>query len=108
MIKEFHLPDVGEGISEAEIVKWLVAEGAWVKEDRESQLSPSPQTADSGTVVGSLSDEEAVEIPAPVKATPAVRALAKKLNVDLAIIRGTGPEGRITREDVEQAVAKKP
>jgi pyruvate dehydrogenase E2 component (dihydrolipoamide acetyltransferase) len=154
MIKEFHLPDVGEGISEAEIVKWLVAEGAWVKEDQdlveietakaivtlhsphtgkvtklhcgegeivkvgellvsvdedgESQLSPSPQTADSGTVVGSLSDEEAVEIPAPVKATPAVRALAKKLNVDLAIIRGTGPEGRITREDVEQAVAKTP
>ena len=35
MISEFRLPDVGEGISEAEIVRWLVAEGATVKEDQD-------------------------------------------------------------------------
>ena len=35
MIREFRLPDVGEGISEAEIVRWLVAEGATVSEDQD-------------------------------------------------------------------------
>ena len=30
---ELKLPDVGEGIAEGEVVRWLVAEGAAVKED---------------------------------------------------------------------------
>jgi pyruvate dehydrogenase E2 component (dihydrolipoamide acetyltransferase) len=35
--------------------------------------------------------------------TPRARQLAKKLNVDLNIIEGTGPSGRIVEEDVEKA-----
>ena len=35
MIKEFHLPDVGEGISEAEIVRWLITEGSTDTEDQD-------------------------------------------------------------------------
>ncbi|MFX0163050.1 MAG: dihydrolipoamide acetyltransferase family protein [Candidatus Hodarchaeota archaeon] len=42
-----------------------------------------------------------------ILATPAVRKLAKDLGVDLALVEGTGPEGRITKEDVE-AFSKKP
>ncbi|HVE92003.1 MAG TPA: dihydrolipoamide acetyltransferase family protein [Actinomycetota bacterium] len=38
-------------------------------------------------------------------ATPAVRKLAKDLGVDLAAVSGTGPEGRITREDVQAAAS---
>jgi pyruvate dehydrogenase E2 component (dihydrolipoamide acetyltransferase) len=42
------------------------------------------------------------ETPAPtgVRATPPVRKLARERGVDLKTIRGTGPGGRITREDV--------
>jgi len=151
MIREFRLPDVGEGISEAEIVRWLVAEGALVREDQDIVeietdkaivALPSPHTgkivklhrkegdltevgeilvsietedagadapsADRGTVVGSLGGEQVVDLPAPVKAAPAVRALAKRLGIDLAKIRGTGREGNITREDVELAAAGSP
>src|SRR5689334_21183233 len=36
---------------------------------------------------------------APV--TPAARALARQLGIDVAAIAGTGPGGRVTREDVE-------
>jgi len=108
MIKEFHLPDVGEGISEAEIVRWLIAEGSTVKTDKGGQPEPPAPQTDRGTVVGSLGDDEMIELPAPVKAMPAVRALAKKLGVDLTKIRGTGGEGKITREDVERAVQNLP
>jgi pyruvate dehydrogenase E2 component (dihydrolipoamide acetyltransferase) len=43
--------------------------------------------------------------PGPVVATPAARKLAKDAGIDLATIAGSGPGGRITREDVEAAVA---
>jgi 2-oxoisovalerate dehydrogenase E2 component (dihydrolipoyl transacylase) len=42
---------------------------------------------------------------APVAATPAVRALAKRLGVDLSSVRPTGPGGRLTSDDVEGAAA---
>ena len=35
MLREFKFPDVGEGIAEGEIVRWLVKEGDWIKEDQE-------------------------------------------------------------------------
>ena len=42
--------------------------------------------------------------PGTVVATPAARKLAKDSGVDLATLAGSGPGGRITREDVEAAV----
>ena len=35
MLREFKFPDVGEGIAEGEIVRWLVKEGDSVKEDQD-------------------------------------------------------------------------
>jgi pyruvate dehydrogenase E2 component (dihydrolipoamide acetyltransferase) len=52
---ELKLPDVGEGIAEGEIVRWLVAEGAQVKED--------------DPLVEILTDKANVEIPSPVTGT---------------------------------------
>jgi pyruvate dehydrogenase E2 component (dihydrolipoamide acetyltransferase) len=40
-----------------------------------------------------------------VKASPLARALATELGVELSSVRGTGPAGRITRHDVEQAAS---
>lgn len=51
------------------------------------------------------SDPEPVAATATVEpAGPAVRRLARELGVDLARVRGTGPSGRIIREDVIAAV----
>ena len=152
MLCEFKFPDVGEGIAEGEIVRWLVKEGDSVKEDQdllevetdkalltlnspytgkvtqlhgkegeiikvgdvlttieaggEQATALEAEKKDSGTVVGTLGDNEVVEVVRPVQATPAVRALAKQIQIDLASVKGTGPGGRITKEDVETVAAK--
>src|SRR5262249_19023173 len=66
---------------------------------------------DTGTVVGELGQEEKAaraEAPTPALARtlqvlPAVRALARKLDVDLNLVQASGPGGTITRADVERA-----
>jgi 2-oxoisovalerate dehydrogenase E2 component (dihydrolipoyl transacylase) len=57
-------------------------------------------------VSGDAADEEALEPSrptTPAAATPAVRKLAKDRGVDLAAVTGTGPDGRVTAQDVEGA-----
>jgi len=39
-----------------------------------------------------------------VKASPLARRLAKEKNIDLSTVDGTGPGGRITREDIDRAI----
>lgn len=159
---ELKLPDVGEGIAEGEVVRWLVAEGAQVKEDdplveiltdKANVEIPSPVT---GTVVkilaapgqivkvgellaliepvagafiaahlvaptpgspqASSGRTESPGQPLPAKsrptggevlATPVVRKLAKDLGVELGEVPGSGPDGRITEEDVRRAAGPK-
>ena len=45
-------------------------------------------------------------VPAEVLAAPAVRRLARELNVDLAAVRGSGPQGRITEDDVRRGTTE--
>jgi pyruvate dehydrogenase E2 component (dihydrolipoamide acetyltransferase) len=139
----FYLPDLGEGLKEAEIVAWHVAEGDHVVVDQplvsvETEKAvveiPSPQAghiaqllarpgdrvevgapllafeegahAETGTVVGELTEPPTPVKPAAgpsVPALPAVRARARELGVGLAGIKGSGPNGAITRADVEAA-----
>jgi pyruvate dehydrogenase E2 component (dihydrolipoamide acetyltransferase) len=78
--------------------------------------TPAPATgerADQGSVVGAMeaSDRvggDALVASGGVKAMPAVRALAKKLGVDLARVRPTGPGGVATLQDVKAAAAAGP
>ncbi len=88
-------------------------------EDAKKHAEPKEEKYTS-SVVGFL--EEAKEVkPVPMQAakqesrpaaegitaTPAVRNLAKQLNVDLASVKGTGPGGRITIEDVQKTAPTK-
>lgn len=65
---------------------------------------------DSGTVVGAMESSDAVRSEQAsavggVKAMPAVRAMARKLKVDLSRVKATGADGVITMADVKQAAA---
>lgn len=55
MAQQFRFPDVGEGITEGEIVRWVVKEGDEVEEDQ--------------TLVELETDKAVVEIPSPFKGT---------------------------------------
>jgi len=131
---EFKLPDLGEGLTEGEIARWLVEEGQEVAEDaplveiatdKTTVEIPSPasgkvsrilvaegEVVPVGTVLVVIGgdgaatppkrEQPAVSPPAPerARATPLVRKVAAELGVDLAGVRGTGPQGRITEDDV--------
>ncbi len=163
---EFKFPDIGEGLTEGEIVRWLVKEGDEIKEgqplvevetDKALAEIPSPRTGvilkilakekeiikvgqviviigekgeavaapppkpKSVGVVGEL-EEAPEEAPAVVAraeavkpafvsphalATPAIRALAKELGIDLDKVKGTGLEGRVLEKDVRLAAEGK-
>jgi 2-oxoisovalerate dehydrogenase E2 component (dihydrolipoyl transacylase) len=78
-----------------------------------AEAKPSADTSDredEGTVVGAMVSGNQVHVEqvssaGGVKAVPAVRALAKKLKVDLTRVRATGEGGVITLKDVKQAAA---
>lgn len=151
-MKHFKLPDLGEGLQEAEIVEWHVKAGDSVRADQrlvsvETAKAlvdiPAPydgvvgklfgaegdilhvgeplvgfegEEADAGTVVGRLEGGGSAledrffigaapstrEHLAP-RATPAVRQFARQQGVELAGLSGSGPDGLITRADVEAA-----
>jgi pyruvate dehydrogenase E2 component (dihydrolipoamide acetyltransferase) len=144
---EFKLPDLGEGLTEGEVARWLVEEGQEVAEDdplvevqtdKATVEIPSPasgcvsrilvaegEVVAVGTVLVVIGDEDGsaktaapdvkklalAEAPppparpqgAPVRATPLVRRIASDLGVDLATVAGTGPQGRVTEDDVRGA-----
>jgi pyruvate dehydrogenase E2 component (dihydrolipoamide acetyltransferase) len=127
---EFKLPDLGEGLTEGEIARWLVQEGQEIREDdplveiatdKTTVEIPSPAAGvvsqilvaegdlvPVGTVIvviGGDGKAPPANAPAPEKAraTPLVRRLAQELGVDLESVTGTGPQGRITEDDVRNA-----
>lgn len=153
---DFKLPDLGEGITEGEIRKWLVKEGDSIEEhqtvleietDKAVVEVPSPKKgkilkingqegdiAKVGEILMTIAEEgETVEEKPETKveevaveerpksvsvvgvlpeeeeeilATPAVRALAIELGVKLEMIKGSGPGGSITKDDVIKSSGK--
>jgi pyruvate dehydrogenase E2 component (dihydrolipoyllysine-residue acetyltransferase) len=155
MARTFVLPDLGEGLIEAEIRVVLVREGDVVKEDSpllevetdKAQVEiPSPfagrvekihvapgQTVKVGQPLVSFADGGGVAPPTrsapaavaraepaaepamaprtdggPVAAAPSTRRLARELGVNLQAVRGSGPGGRITDDDVRASAGKPP
>ena len=175
MARDFVLPDLGEGLTEAEIRQVLVREGEVVREDapllevetdKATVEIPSPfggrvekvhvhpgQTVKVGQVLVSFGEgaatggKQAAAAPAapasaatvarsgtapaarsgaapaaspvqpapasapaarrdgPVPAAPSTRRLARELGVDLNVVNGSGPGGRVTDDDVRAAAA---
>src|SRR3954468_9754447 len=86
---------------------------AWIGEAGEevAESAPAPEAppAESSSPEPASAPKPPAEAPAPassngrVKASPLARRLARERGVDIATLKGTGPEGRIVAKDVEGA-----
>jgi pyruvate dehydrogenase E2 component (dihydrolipoamide acetyltransferase) len=168
---EFMLPDLAEGMAEAEIVQWLVKDGDAVNADQPMlevltdkatveltsprkgtivkalwkagdvvpvgsplvviELAPGetkPESKGHKSMAAALAGgggatAKAAPAPAPVAAapapapvaapemverigkalaTPATRKFAREQGIDIQLVQGSGPAGRVTREDIER------
>lgn len=166
---EFKFPDIGEGITEGKLLKWMVKAGDKVNEgdslflvetDKVNAEIPSPaagvisetfgsegdviyvgnvivkiDTGDgsgsketkpagkdeeenagvmgvleiSSEVIGSSQEGQAshVDTSHKVLSTPVARKLARDLDIDIGTIKGSGPVGRIMKEDIYAAAKEK-
>ncbi len=162
MVREYRLPDVGEGVAEGEIVRWLVEPGDTVEEDQpiaevetDKAMVDLPAPVDGtirelhaeegemvpvGDVVvtfdvegeddpnatgstegereqqaesrdgsepdtGDLPDAEPETPDDRVFASPSIRRAARQAGVDIGAVEGSGPGGRITAADIQQAAS---
>ena len=129
---EFTMPSLGSDMEAGTLVAWLkkpgetIAKGdiiAEVETDKgiievesflagvlEKTLVEPMTKVPVGTVLAIIREEGKGEAPVPetgrLKVSPAAKQLAAERGVDLSALKGTGPGGAITREDVEGAATK--
>jgi 2-oxoisovalerate dehydrogenase E2 component (dihydrolipoyl transacylase) len=155
----FKLPDLGEGLVEAEIAEWMVKVGDVVNEedpigamltdkaaveltapvsgrvlslagelgdmvavgaplivfategeqaDETAQASAEPATETPAIPEAkNLKDEQPAEQarPGKVLTSPSIRQAAREAGIDLSLVRGSGPRGRIVKSDLESFMA---
>lgn len=132
MGKTVVMPKLGLTMTEGKISRWLKKEGETVKkgerlfEVETDKLTNTVEAVADG-ILGRVLVQEGETVPcltpvaelvdtlakisstpapvsggAPVLASPAAKKLAKEKQIDLSLITGTGPKGRITLEDVER------
>ncbi|HSD41407.1 MAG TPA: dihydrolipoamide acetyltransferase family protein [Burkholderiales bacterium] len=92
-----HLLEPGETPEHAEEEKRRMA--------AEAKAAAPPAAPSPAPVPGLVPAPAPPSAEARVRASPAARQRARDLNVDLAVVTGTGPHGAITIEDVEKAAA---
>lgn len=84
------------------VIAYIGEAGEVIAEGGASAESAAAQAPASSAAAVSTKTPAVTRDPgAPVLASPAAKKLAKEKGVDLALIAGTGPKGRITLEDVE-------
>jgi pyruvate dehydrogenase E2 component (dihydrolipoamide acetyltransferase) len=142
---QLELPDIGEGVVEAEVQRWFVGPGDEVQEDqplvevmtdKATVVIPSPRRGrvvrlfwkvgevakvhaplveletdaaadERGAARARASSDAAAAAPRKALATPAVRAMAREMGIAIDAVPGTGPGGRVTKDDLASVRAKK-
>jgi len=94
------LVEGGEGIPVGEILAYLADSGEEYARIRSAGRPTAPAEPTGEQAAPGLSAGTPAAREGAVRATPAAREAARRKGVDLSTLAGTGPQGRITREDV--------
>lgn len=133
---ELRMPSLGADMDAGTLVAWQVEPGAhvhrgdvvalvetekgvieveiWQNGTIDALLVGRGTKVPVGTVLATVKDDDGGTVAVPpvepgrVRASPAARQLARERGVDLASVRGTGPHGAVTRDDIEKAAAPAP
>jgi pyruvate dehydrogenase E2 component (dihydrolipoamide acetyltransferase) len=99
VIAEIIVPEGSEGVKVGAVIARLAVEG----EEAAPAPAPAPAAAKEAAPAPAASAPASADGPA---ASPTARKLAEANGIDLSGVTGTGPKGKITKEDVEAAIAK--
>ncbi len=121
------MPRLGQSMEAGCVLRWLKDVGAVVKRGEPlveiesdkanveieaqtsgilvSRLVPEGESVNVGVAIAVIDDGVSAPTPARVNASPLAKRLAEEHGLDLAQLSGTGPEGRIGKEDIERHLA---
>jgi pyruvate dehydrogenase E2 component (dihydrolipoamide acetyltransferase) len=107
----------GDKVSEGDLIGYMQAEGSGQEAEASAPAAQSDKTADkpvekSAPQAAAPASKPAAPQPSAVAeqpnksvhAGPAVRMLGRELGVDLSLVKGSGPKGRILKEDLQNYV----
>ena len=116
VVKELKIK-VGDKVSEGSLLLLLEESAGAAVAPAPSAAAPKPAAVAAPVAVAASTAPVPITPPAPVPyepavesgafkphASPSIRKFARELGVDLARVRGGGPKGRITQEDVQSFV----
>ncbi|MGD2157548.1 MAG: dihydrolipoamide acetyltransferase family protein [Anaerolineales bacterium] len=98
----------GEEIPVTQVIAYIGDEADEVPEDLEPHQVEAPSTKAAAAVLEPAKGDKLDSLLAgKVKASPLAKKIAREGGVDIETVQGTGPGGRITKEDVLRAVEEK-
>jgi pyruvate dehydrogenase E2 component (dihydrolipoamide acetyltransferase) len=99
--------DVGAVVPVGQTIAWLVAPGEKPPAMAATAAPAARASSSPGRTAAATAPAAAQHVGPAAQISPKARRLAKELGVDIARIRGTGPDGTITSEDVQRAADAK-
>ncbi len=97
----------GEKVPVGVVMAIIREEGKPVAAEAEKKGAPTALPPPAPPAPTPIAKPEARAETGRLKISPVARKLAESLGVDLSKVKGTGPGGRITREDIERAAKEK-
>ncbi len=96
---------IGIAGEEGEDISELVEQaGPILEKEQPSKKAPEKEDNKKGKIAPPSPQEQ---VPSEIRASPLARQLARESGVDLQSVQGSGPGGRIIKEDIEQIINKR-
>ena len=106
--KEEKAEELEEEPAEEEVKKESEAKEAPPKEEKKPEAKAAPEPKEKETGKETRPAPESTGPGGIIPASPTVRRLAREMGVDITKVKGSGPGGRITEDDLRRGEEKKP